>query len=227
MRTIVILHGWEHGRAQWEALAQMLSVDAHVVVIETPGFGHEPAPPVTWGVPEYAEWVRERIVREGLDEVILLGHSFGGRIAALLAAEQPSWLRGLVLYGAPCLYRPLLKTRVLNFIGKWVGKLPIPEALRQRGRGGEENRAMGKGMRAIFRRVVAFDETEQVKRINVPTLLLWGERDIEAPMHIAHELHELIPNSEFVVMSGGGHSVHLEQPNLFYGLVKRFLSRLA
>lgn len=227
MKTIVILHGWGHSQAHWEGISHMLSTENRVVVFDLPGFGDEPAPPATWGVPEYAEWVNARIAKEGLRDVVLLGHSFGGRISALLAAEQPAWLRGVVLYGAPCLYRPFFRVRVRNFIGKMIGKLPIPESFRRAYRGDEENAAMEKGMRPIFRRVVAFDETEQVRQIRVPVALVWGEHDMEAPMHIAEELKALIPNAELHVLQGGGHSVHLEQPTLFYGIIKKFLQRLA
>ncbi len=222
---VVILHGWGHSHAQWQTIVPMLAVDHQVTVIDLPGFGDEPAPDPSWGIPEYAAWAEARI--RPLGDCIVIGHSFGGRIAAYIAAKRPAWLKGLVLYGAPCLYRPFTSVKFRNFVGNLGGKLPIPESIRRRVRGDEENAAMGAGIRSIFRRVVAFDQTEMVQDINVPTLLLWGEHDVEAPMHIAHELKKIIPGSELTVMQGAGHSAHLEQPTLFYGIVKRFLARCA
>lgn len=227
MFTLVFLHGWGHSRAQWETISEKFRNDFRVVTWDLPGFGSEPAPEIAWGVPEYATWVKERIMREGLQNVVLIGHSFGGRISSWIAAEQPIWLKGLVLYGAPCLYRPSLKIRFKNFIGHWGGKFPVSETLRRQYRGEEENNASQKGMRTIWRKVVSFDQTERVQRINIPTLLVWGEHDTEAPVHIAEELKKIIPHATLTVIPQGGHSVHLEQPILFYGILKRFFESLA
>lgn len=227
MFTLVFLHGWGHSRAQWERIALLFTPAYKTVIYDLPGFGNEPAPKETWNVPEYAAWVKNRIEKEGLTDVILVGHSFGGRISSLIASERPEWLKGLVLYGAPCLYRPSLKVRALNVFGRLAGKLPIPETLRKKYRGDEENDAMQKGMRTIFRTVVTFDQTELVKSIAVPTLLVWGELDQEAPLRIARELKTLIPHATLTVIPQGGHSVHLEQPMLFYGILNRFFESLA
>lgn len=227
MFTLVFLHGWGHSRAQWERTALLFTPAYKTVIYELPGFGNEPAPKATWGVPEYAEWVKARIAADGLQNVILVGHSFGGRISSLIASERPEWLKGLVLYGAPCLYRPSAKIKVKNFLGHWGGKLPFPESFRKKIRGEEENDASDYGMRAIWRRVVTFDQTELVKNISVPTLLVWGEVDEEAPLRIGKELETLIPHATLTVIPNGGHSVHLEQPTLFYGILKRFFESLA
>ncbi len=227
MFTLVFLHGWGHSRAQWEQIAGMFSTAYKTVLYDLPGFGNEAPPEETWGVSEYALWVKDRIEKEGLTNVILVGHSFGGRISSVLAAERPTWLKAVVLYGAPCLYRPSYKVRVLNTVGRLVGKLPIPETLRKKYRGDEENDASDYGMRAIWRKVVTFDQTELVKNISVPTLLIWGEVDEEAPLRIGKELETLIPHATLSVIPNGGHSVHLEQPTLFYGILKRFFESLA
>lgn len=226
MFTLVFLHGWGHSRAQWERTMEMFSPAYKTVIYELPGFGNEPAPQETWDVSEYALWVKNRIEKEGLIDVILVGHSFGGRISSLIASERPTWLKGLVLYGAPCLYRPSVKVRIKNFIGHWGGKLPFPESFRRKIRGIEENNATQTGLRAIWRKIVAFDATTQMSHIAVPTLLVWGEHDVEAPIRIAKELKVLIPHATLSVIENGGHSVHLEQPTLFYGILKRFFESL-
>ncbi|MEK9157434.1 MAG: alpha/beta fold hydrolase [Patescibacteria group bacterium] len=226
MFTLVFLHGWGHSRAQWEKMAEMFSPAYKTVIYELPGFGNEPALGEAWDVPEYAAWVKSRVEKDGLTDVILVGHSFGGRISSLIASGCPPWLKGLVLYGAPCLYRPSIKIQLKNFLGHWGGKLPFPESFRKKIRGIEENDATQTGLRAIWRNIVAFDATAQMPRIAVPTLLVWGELDIEAPVRIARELETLIPHATLTVIPNGGHSVHLEQPILFYGILKRFFESL-
>ncbi len=227
MFNLVFLHGWGHSRAQWERIALLFTPAYKTVIYELPGFGNEPVPKATWGVPEYATWVKNRIEKDGLTNVILVGHSFGGRISSLIASGRPTWLKGLVLYGAPCLYRPSFKVRTLNVIGHLVGKLPFPESFRKKIRGGEENGATQAGLRAIWRKTVMFDATAQMSHIAIPTLLVWGEHDTDAPVRIAKELETLIPHATLTVIPQGGHSVHLEQPMLFYGILNRFFESLA
>jgi pimeloyl-ACP methyl ester carboxylesterase len=83
--------------------------------------------------------------------------------------------------------------------------------------------SLGTGKEQIFRRVVGFDQTELLAQNRYPTVLLWGERDASAPVHLATEMHQKLPQSELKILSGLGHNIHLENPNLFYGTLKQIL----
>lgn len=218
MRTVVILHGWGHSSAQWRGA--VAGGDVAVRVFDLPGFGNEALVSADWGISEYAEWVRRKIEAEGLSDVVLLGHSFGGRIAAELASTRHSWLSGLILYAAPCLYRPT------NIIAakKSIAKVARAFGLGGRYRGNPELGAADKaGLGSIYRRVVNFDQTDALRNIFVPTLLIWGERDVDVPLRIAREMETLIPQSRLEVLPGLGHNAHLENPNLFYGVIKKYV----
>lgn len=219
MRTVVLLHGWGHDKHSWEGAFGGMP-DAHIAVWDLPGFGAEPRREANWGIPEYAAWVRAKIESENLQQVILLGHSFGARIAAHIALARPDWLTGLILYAAPCIYRPTvtvaLKKQLAHFAksfglaGKYRGNPELIEA-------------DAKGLGQIFRKVVSFDQTESLKRISVPTLLLWGEKDQDVPLRVAREMQALIPQSTLEILPGLGHNAHIENPNLFYGVVKKYI----
>src|SRR3989344_6003713 len=133
MRTcrIIILHGWGQDKTSWRAFVERFP---HLTVetLNLPGFGEEPLISDTWGVPEYAAWVRRKIEESISDkeQIVLLGHSFGGRIAALIGSENPSWLRGLVLYGAPVLYRPNTSVRIRIRVARFL-KSFFPRGLYQ------------------------------------------------------------------------------------------------
>jgi pimeloyl-ACP methyl ester carboxylesterase len=194
-----------------------------VIAIDLPGFGAEPAPNGSWGIPEYAIWAKKKIDGLGRRSVILVGHSFGGRIAGVVASQHPSWLVGLVLYGAPSLYRPKLSTRMMSRAAKVLKKIGV----RGKYPNEELREAEKRGMGAIFRRVVVFDETSLLPKIAVPTLLVWGELDnVEAPVRIAKEMQSLISGSSLVIMDKVGHNAHLENPALFYGIIKHFKESL-
>ncbi|HEX2792112.1 MAG TPA: alpha/beta hydrolase [Candidatus Paceibacterota bacterium] len=217
-RTLVILPGWGHDRTGWEGFAAAVRPLMRVEIVELPGFGKQPLVSGDWGVPEYAAWVKAYIEEGKLTQVVLLGHSFGGRIASVLASERPPWLSALILYGAPCLYRPSLAVRLKRFLAKVARAFGI-----RRSATADLAWAKAHGLDTVFRKVVPFDQTERLPEIAVPTLLLWGERDEDAPVRLAREMEALIPGSELTVLPKAGHSVHLENAALFYGTVTRFI----
>lgn len=217
---IVVLHGWGHDRTYWKDFAEHFS-DREVVILELPGFGNETQFNPQWGIPEYAKWVHSKIEERGLKNASLIGHSLGGRIAGYIASQQPAWLKNLVLYGAPVLYRPSFKTKMRILIAKLLK--PFVPARWKRFSNPELAEADRRGLGAVYRLVVSFDETELLPKIQVPTLLLWGERDTTVPVRIAREAQALIKESRIVVVSGTGHNMHLENPALFYGLISRFI----
>lgn len=218
---IIVLHGWNQDKNSWKKFQSQFPND-EVILFDLPGFGDEPLINEDWGIPEYAAWTHKRIEGFGEDNVVLLGHSFGGRIASFLASQRPSWLKGLVLYGAPALYRPRTSIRL---------KISAAKILKGAGFSGSANNeelrdADNKKMGLIFRKSVLFDQTELLGKINVPTLLVWGSDDRDVPLQIAHEMKQLIPGSKLVIVDNVGHNVHLENSNLFYGTIKKFLESL-
>ncbi|HEY4501337.1 MAG TPA: alpha/beta hydrolase [Candidatus Paceibacterota bacterium] len=217
---IVVLHGWGHDRTFWSAFAEKFS-DRQVFILDLPGFGNKKNVDASWGIPEYSAWVRSRIEEKGLENVSLIGHSFGGRIAAYVASQRPPWLARLILYGAPVLYRPRSFIRFRIRLAKLLK--PFVSAGLKRLANAELADADDEGLGTVYRRVVAFDQTELLPLINVPTLLLWGEHDTAVPVRIAREAQTLIGDSKVIIAPGVGHNVHLENPTLFYGLISRFI----
>jgi len=67
----------------------------------------------------------------------------------------------------------------------------------------------------------------QLKKINIPTLLIWGERDEDAPLRLAHEINNLIKDSELKVIENAGHNVFLDKPNLFFGYVQNYIKNIS
>ncbi len=220
---IVVLHGWGQDRRVWEAFAAIFR-KGDVVVFDLPGFGSEPSTVPNWGIPEYAGWVKSRVheLLPGENDIVLLGHSFGGRIASYIASQNPPWLRGLILYSAPSLRRPKLSIRLKIAGARVLKKLGV------RGRGGnlELREADQKGMGELFRKAVSFDQGRLLPKIKVPTLLVWGEKDAVVPVSIAREMQRLIPGSKLETIERAGHNAHLKNPHLFYGIVKRFVEGL-
>ena len=218
--TIVILHGWGHSREHWAQFASMFH-DVDVQTIDLPGFGSEPLVSPEWGIPEYANWTESKVESLKSKKVILVGHSFGGRIATYIASLNPEWLAQLILIGAPCLYMPSQKVRLLKRIAKVVKMLGLtsnPLSLNS-----ELTEADKKDMGEIYRRVVSYDQTEELKKIHIRTLILQGSADTYPSEEVCSAMHRLVQDSQYKVLPGVGHNIHLENPTLLYGIVRKFI----
>lgn len=218
--TIVIQHGWGHSREHWAQFAGMFH-DVDVQTIDLPGFGSEPLVSPEWGIPEYASWAQSKIESLKSKKIILIGHSFGGRIATCIASRNPEWLAQLVLIGAPCLYMPSQKVRLIKRIAKVVKMLGLtsnPLSLNS-----ELTEADKKGMGEIYRRVVSYDQTDELKKIHVGTLILRGIDDTYPSDEVCNTMHQLVQGSQYEVLPGVGHNIHLENPTLLYGIVRKFM----
>ncbi|HYT11085.1 MAG TPA: alpha/beta fold hydrolase, partial [Mycobacteriales bacterium] len=172
--------------------------------------GLSPAPPAAWGAEEYADFVRP--VLADMDRPVLVGHSFGGRVAIHLAAAAGTDLRGLVLTGVPLL-RPAAAGRARPKLAFRVGRrlhrsgligAERMESLRQR-YGSADYRAATGVMRQVLVRLVNESYEPQLCRVRCPVLLVWGEHDSAVPLDVARRAQGLLPDATLRVVDGSGH----------------------
>ena len=92
---VVWLHGWGRSSADFEAAAELLAHDAIAsVALDLPGFGASPLPEAPGGAALYADLVAPALTQLGSGPVVLVGHSFGGKVATILAATRPDVVKG-------------------------------------------------------------------------------------------------------------------------------------
>jgi len=166
---IIALHGW--GRDRHDLLPALQGRE--VVALDLSGFGSSPAPPSAWGAREYAERVASVILEMGGAPQVVVGHSFGGRVAVCLAAEHPGLVAGLVLAGVPLLNRavgrrPSLRYRAVRAARRF-GLVPQSrlDAARQR-YGSADYKAASGVMRDVLVRIVNEDYRDELGRIACP-----------------------------------------------------------
>lgn len=202
--TVIALHGW--GRTGVDFAPVLDGWDG--LAVHLPGFGPAPPPETAWSPEDYATWLAE-----GIDPArppIVLGHSFGGRVAVRLAAHHPALVRSLVLTGVPFgRLSPAKKApwalRAAKRLRRW-GIVPESrvESLRQR-YGSADYRASRGVMRDILVRAVNEDYFDDLARIPHPTRLVWGEGDVPAPVTLADTAHRILARSTVTVVPGAGH----------------------
>lgn len=169
------------------------------------------------------------------DEVILLGHSFGGQVATVLASKYPELIDKLIL-SAPAVFRPkkTLKRIILGSIaklGKIFFKVPIVEKYRNTIRNGfhcligarDYNKASGI-QTEIFKKAIRQDVGEDATKILVPTLIIWGTLDHYLPVSDAYKLNKLIKNSKLEIIKGGKHGLHLQMPEKLLEIINKFVN---
>jgi pimeloyl-ACP methyl ester carboxylesterase len=218
---IVALHGWGRTREDFKSLL----VRPGTLCLDLPGFGSSPEPTEAWGAAGYADQLATALkpIVERTGPVIVVGHSFGGRVATCLAANHPRLVAGLLLIGVPLIrskpHRPTLRFR----LARWLNKMGLygndrMERLRHR-KGSADYRAATGIMRDIFVRVVNEDYTDELNRIECPTALLWGCNDSAAPLAQAEVAAKHVSNLLEFTKVDAGHDVHLSNPDELHRLI--------
>jgi pimeloyl-ACP methyl ester carboxylesterase len=207
------LHGWARDRTDMAAV--LSGLDA--VVLDLPGFGASPPPPEAWGGVAYAEAIVP-VVEELADAPVVVGHSFGGRVAVCLAAAHPDRVGALVLTGVPLVRpaaarRPPARYRAVRALHR-AGLVGEGRMERARMRyGSRDYRAASGVMRDVLVRAVNEDYEQQLRMIRCPVELVWGEADTEAPPEIAERALALLTDARLTLIPGD-HFAPLRTPEL-------------
>ncbi len=233
--ALVLMHGWGCSHATVRTIALAAAGSHTVYNLDLPGFGESPEPPDTWGVEEYSRLVEEFMKAEKIDNPVLAGHSFGGRLAIFLSAKGEIIPDSIILIDAAGIKprRPLsyywkiysfkcLKKLAPLLLGKNKGDRLIKRAREKRG--SADYSQASPVMRAVLSKSVNQDLTPLLKDINVPALLIWGENDTATPMRDARIMEKLIPDSGLVSFPGCGHYSFLDNPVQFAAVLKSFLN---
>ena len=229
---VVLLHGWGCSIDIWKGVIADLERGFRVWAIDFPGFGASPAPKEVWGMEEYTANFEEFIKAAGIENPILVGHSFGGRVAIRYAARNS--VSKIVLVDAAGVkprrsigyyvkvYSFKLMKKVLPLLIGPVRAEKIIERRRSKS-GSSDYNALSGTMRGTFVKVVNEDLKKFMPSIAAPTLLVWGDRDTATPISDARIMEKRIPDAGLVVFKGAGHYSFLERATEFSIVINNFL----
>lgn len=203
------------------------------VALDLPGFGSTPAPESAWGGAQYAEAVAG-VLSHLAPKVVVVAHSFGGRVAVHLAAAHPEEVAGLLLTGTPLFAapdararRPPFRFRALRALARAgvVGEGRLEQA-RQR-YGSDDYRAASGVMRDILVKAIAEEResayTSSLAAIRCPVEMIWGALDTAAPPSVAEQIvRSLGAPASLTVLPGIGHLT----PTLVPGHLRAGIDRL-
>lgn len=242
-RTVLFLHGVGADADSWEPQLQHFAAAGYrAVAWNMPGYGGSAALPVA-SFPGIADALCQLLDELKIDRVDLVGHSYGGMVGQEMAARHPQRLRTLTLSGtSPAFGRPdgewqqaFVKERLAPIeAGKSMADLadgmirslagpdadPTGIAIARRSIGQVPVATFAAGIRLI----VTFDRRGSLPQITVPTLVVAGERDSNAPALMMEKMASKIPGARFVCLVGAGHLANLERPSAFNAALAEFLA---
>jgi pimeloyl-ACP methyl ester carboxylesterase len=198
---LVLMHGWGATRDSLRGIGVLFERTHCVHLLDLPGFGEAPPPPDGWDTVKYSALVGQYLQERLTGTAVLVGHSFGGRIAIRLAAGRLPGIGALVLMGVPGLPGPRFsRARVRRAAAQTLRRFlraarpvtgPGPLDWHTRTFGSRDYLAAGP-LRPVFVRVVNEDLTESARAVACPVLLLWGSDDRETPPWLASRYRELM-----------------------------------
>lgn len=239
---VVLVHGFVGaGRSTWSGQIEGLSDEFTVVAWDAPGAGRSAEPPEWFRLPDYAECLAAFVLALGLDRPHMVGLSFGGMLLIELCRRREALPRTLVLAGAYAGWAGSLDQAEVDERRKhclWLSSLQ-PDAFADAivpsmfsasvasetvAQFAASVRAFNPaGFRAMTHSSADADLRGVLPHITVPTLLLYGDQDTRAPVHVAQALRSAMPSSRLAVMPGVGHVSSVEAPELFNREVRQFL----
>lgn len=219
-RTIVMLHGWGQNVEMMKFIGDKLDED--VLIIDLPGFGKSKEPDTVLSIYDYANLVHDLISNLKIKNIILIGHSFGGKIALAYASKYK--VEKLVLLASPFKSKENkknIRTKVLKKLKKVPGLNKLEEFAKKHIGSTDYKNASGI-MREILVKHVNLDITEDVKKITCPTLIIWGDNDECVPVSDGKLLEKLIKDSGLIVFEGCTHYAYLERLDQLIRILNEF-----
>ena len=235
---IVLVHGLGGSSANWRGVLQLLP-GRRVLVPDLPGHGDSPAPGAASTVDTFVDGLAEAIARETAEPALVVGHSFGGLLAARLALSHPSRVRGLVLVAAAGISTSSRATRRYVALTTRVrpARLARPLVKRYGTRRRVRRALLGPwfvsdadalptdATRSLFRdvhrhadivaagRAMTRDDLRtDLSAIACPVVVLWGARDLQLPLSDGFELARRT-GAPIRVVADCGHLLLVERPD--------------
>ena len=219
-KPLLILHGWGcDANTMRRVFFYFADKGRDVIAPDFPGFGGSPAPPAAFTIYDYAAITARFMEILGVREPDIIAHSFGGRVAIILAAHS---LTGRVLITDGAGVKP--KRGLKYYVKVAAYKLKRKMGIKPKNAGSDDYRALSGSMKRVFVNVVNAHLDRILTDINRPVLLVWGEKDRDTPLYMAKKINAKVKDSAIVVMKNCGHFAFAENFTEFITIADSFLS---
>ena len=223
----------------WQPQLEALADEFTVVAWDEPGAGRSADVPTAFGLADYANCLAALIEDLDLGPAHVVGLSWGGTVALELYRHHPERVANLILADTYAGWKGSLpaeevEARVagLQYLlslppgdfnpmlpGLFAGEPPTEFVPLLEDIGRDVRReSMGTALMVMAKA----DQRDLLPRIDIPTLLIWGELDARSPLYVAEQFEQEIPGAQLTVIGGAGHVSNLERPEEFNRAVRDF-----
>lgn len=231
-KFIIFLHGWGADLNSFLWLKDYFIDDYSLIFLDFDGFGKSCVPDKPMSVSDYAEKLKLLLDGFDIDELVLVAHSFGGRVAIkFLFYHQNDYknVRLCLVDSAGILPKRNLKYWLrVNKYKRLKRKAEFNADLKPKleNYGSSDYKILCPVMKQTFINVVNEDLSRLTKFLNVPTIIVWGTKDQETKPYMAKKLHKYIKNSKLIFIKNAGHFSFLEKKEEFVIILDTFLKNL-
>ena len=226
-QTVAFLHGWGGNHLSLTKLFNSFD-NYNILTLDFFGFGQSDKPTKDFDVYTYADAVLKLINFLNLTNVSIVGHSFGGRIAIILASKQVNLINKIILIDSAGV-RPrksLIKsTKIMKYkFNKFLVKHKMRDKKVLDKYGSSDYKCLDDEQKIVFNKIINEDLTCYLNKITCDTLIIWGSNDKDTPLYMAKKINRNIKNSQLFVIKNATHFCYLEQTKVVNKIIKEFLS---
>jgi len=215
---VILLHGWLTDMETMRPIANSLMQNFKVYLVDVIGFGKSDLLTKPINSDEFGDFLSEFCKELKIENPILIGHSNGGRIIINAVGRKLVEPRKIVLIDSAGLKpkRPLsyyIKIGIVKCGKAVLNILPVSKESKEKIRnkvGSSDYKASSEVLKDTMKIILNEDQTENVKNISVPTLLIWGRYDTATPIADGRKMEKLIDNAGLVEYPNGTHFSYLE-----------------
>jgi len=244
--TIVLLHGFGGDKDNWNRFSAELDKNKHIIALDLPGHGESISNKgLDYSIAHQSIMLDKFLVAKKINNIHIVGNSMGGAIAIHYSDSYPQKIKSLTLIDAMGTIRS--KSDLDSLVQK-SGKNPLLNVCTEE----EFDKLMHTGMqnppyipgifmeiivskkcaRADIEKIIYYemlqetDLSEMIKKIKIPTLIIWGKKD--SIFHVANAslFYNAIKNSQLVVFEESGHVPLLEEPSRTAQTIEKFIKKI-
>jgi pimeloyl-ACP methyl ester carboxylesterase len=236
---IIVFHGWNKtGSQSWLPILRQIAHEhpsSLVLICDTPGMGGSSEPANTWDVYDFRDWGQNTLLDilhtfPSIQSTSLIGHSFGGVIATLIAAKSKLSISQLLLL-APALIRTqknpsFIHSKILSILKPAAQTKPYSRLQRiwRNIIGSKDYKQTSPVMREVFGRIIRQDTSLYLRKVSQPTTIIWGSKDTYTPISQLSILKKIKPDIQTCKLSGINHGIHLHASEIILESLKKTLA---
>ena len=191
-----------------------------MIALDLPGFGATQPPDRAWGLEEYAQFVADFMAKQKIEPYAIIAHSNGGSVAIKGLGSNIFTAHKLVLLASAGIRdRQKAKRLAIKAVAKtgkaatfWMSESAKRKLRKKLYGAAGSDMLVAPHLQETFKKTVRQDVQQDAGKLDIPTLLMYGQEDKATPPHYGQIYKDLIKKAELEVMPGAGHFIHHDKP---------------